>query len=564
LVKAFDVNLPTELLTDASRLYGFGFALVQKEPEGALRLIQCGSCALTPAQKNYATIELEASAILWATVKCDHYLRGMKSFLVITDHKPIKGAFAKPLAAMQNDRLQRIREKLLIYNYEIDWKAGKQHCIADALSRAPFFPADVSSEVEIYRVDGEDPGLRELQENQDDEYVELRDQVRRQVEECPRNLATYRNVWDELRVDGGLLLVGDRLVVPAPARVGVLEKLHLAHSGMTKTHELATQLYYWPGMFNDVKQKVAGCAACLAKLPSLPHEPIVGDRALFPMHKVATDLFEFETKDFLVLVDRFSGYLWVVRLNSTTTEQVCKVLVNWFWEVGFPRQIKSDGGPQFRGPFAEFCASYNIRHETSSPYNPRSNGLAEAAVKNVKSLIEKVGGSIENVKFREALLAWRTTPRADGFSPAFGFYGRHLRTSLPDARDPSLFVLPERFAVAREEVSARAAVAAGGRELAQLKVGDAVHFQNTQDLKWYVGGTVLRLRPSGRSYDIETPSGVYARNRKFLRIAGAPAELREAPEELEAVPEVEIGPRVLPVRTPLRRSNRLKRVTFAV
>ena len=66
VVRRFDMSLPTQLLTDASRLFGLGFALVQVETGCPLRLIQCGSCALSPAQKNYATVELEATAILWA------------------------------------------------------------------------------------------------------------------------------------------------------------------------------------------------------------------------------------------------------------------------------------------------------------------------------------------------------------------------------------------------------------------------------------------------------------------------------------------------------------------
>lgn len=77
IIKPFDISLPTELLTDASHLLGFGFALVQVDFTGELRLVQFGSCALTPAQKSYATLELEASAILWAIMKCDNYLQGM-------------------------------------------------------------------------------------------------------------------------------------------------------------------------------------------------------------------------------------------------------------------------------------------------------------------------------------------------------------------------------------------------------------------------------------------------------------------------------------------------------
>ena len=63
MVKPFDADLQTILLTDASRLYGIGYCLVQQTADGHLSLIQCGSCSLTGTQQRYATIELECMAI---------------------------------------------------------------------------------------------------------------------------------------------------------------------------------------------------------------------------------------------------------------------------------------------------------------------------------------------------------------------------------------------------------------------------------------------------------------------------------------------------------------------
>ena len=51
--------------------------------------------------------------------------------------------------------------------------------------------------------------------------------------------------------------------------------------------------------------------------------------------------------------------------------------------------MRSDGGPQYRAELDAFCVRNIITHELSSAYNPQSNGLAEAAVKNVKQLLEK-------------------------------------------------------------------------------------------------------------------------------------------------------------------------------
>ena len=46
-------------MTDASRLYGIRFTLLQPQPKEKLSLIQCGSVSLTPTQTRYTTIKLE-------------------------------------------------------------------------------------------------------------------------------------------------------------------------------------------------------------------------------------------------------------------------------------------------------------------------------------------------------------------------------------------------------------------------------------------------------------------------------------------------------------------------
>ena len=62
VVQPFNETLPTELLTDASRLHGLGFALLQRKPSGKHRLIHCGSCSLTDCQKRYATCRVPGSS----------------------------------------------------------------------------------------------------------------------------------------------------------------------------------------------------------------------------------------------------------------------------------------------------------------------------------------------------------------------------------------------------------------------------------------------------------------------------------------------------------------------
>ena len=140
VLRPFNPSYDTELITDASRI-GLGFALLQVDPStGNRHLIQCGSRSLSGPETRYAVCELEGLAILYAIIKCKHYLLGMDHFTVVTDHKPLKGVFAKELPEIENARLRRYRERLTCYNFELSWREGKTNLIADALSRAPVFP----------------------------------------------------------------------------------------------------------------------------------------------------------------------------------------------------------------------------------------------------------------------------------------------------------------------------------------------------------------------------------------------------------------------------------------
>ena len=129
------------------------------------------------------------------------------------------------------------------------------------------------------------------------------------------------------------------------------------------------------------------------------------------------------------MVDRYSGWPFICKLKKTSTDAVTSQIMEWFHDFGIAKIIRSDGGPQFRNTFNEFCEQHNIKHELSSPYNAPSNGHAEAAVKSMKYLLTKCDGIWG--KFRPALHEWRNTPRADGISPAQLMFGRRQRTTLP-------------------------------------------------------------------------------------------------------------------------------------
>ena len=74
---------------------------------------------------------------------------------------------------------------------------------------------------------------------------------------------------------------------------------------------------------------------------------------LDPMDEVAIDLFSIKGKNHLAMVDRASRFLRHEALGRTDSVTVQEALTDWWTDVGRPRVVKSDGGPQFRGRFTK-------------------------------------------------------------------------------------------------------------------------------------------------------------------------------------------------------------------
>jgi hypothetical protein len=540
----YDPNLPTSLLTDASRLKGIGFALVQTRHDGSTALIQCGSRFLSDAESRYATCEIEMLAICWAVQKCRLYLMG-RYFEVFTDHRPLIGVFkGTRFDSVENPRLQRFLQKLSPYTFDVKWVAGKQHLIADALSRAPIENPELHEEQDIAcspilifesSIESKDRLLEVVIEEaeKDINYQSIKTCL---MEGAPvKNLPSshpandYVKVWDHLSIDedtGLLLYEGSRMVIPKSCRQRILEAVHKSHLGISKTRHLVRQLYYWPGFSNEVTEMIQRCHKCQEFQNTPSREPLVQSKAAYPFQKVSVDLFEYGNKHFLIMVDRYSGWpLLSDPISKTNTSNVLKIVKNWIVEWGIPQAIRSDGGPQFRGEFDQFCQENGIIHELSSAYNPESNGHAEAAVKSMKLLVKKYweSGNINLVKLRKAIMEWRNTPRSEGISPAQYVFGRRQRTSIP--------ILPDGYKrISENEIqkgekrreksdeTIKQYHDQGSHLLPSFEVGDVVRVQDQRSKKWDRTGKVVDVRPGGRSYFVELLDGkVILRNRRYLK-----------------------------------------------
>ena len=149
-------------------------------------------------------------------------------------------------------------------------------------------------------------------------------------------------------------------------------------------------------------------------------------RTTYSWQRVATDLFMWKNTTYLLLVDYYSRYIEISSLSSTTSKAVIQRMKIIFGRHGIPECLMSDNGPQFSShKFQQFSKEYKFDHKTSSPNYPQANGEAERAVQTVKTLLNK------NDDPHLALLAYRSTPLANGYSPAELLMGRKLRTTIP-------------------------------------------------------------------------------------------------------------------------------------
>lgn len=129
----YDPKLPIKVAADASA-YGVG-AVLSHVIDGNERPIAFASRTLTGSERNYAQVEKEALALIFAVKKFHTYLYG-REFTLVTDHKPLTTILGPkkgipPLAAA---RLQRWAILLSAYKYQIEFRSTTAHGNADCLS----------------------------------------------------------------------------------------------------------------------------------------------------------------------------------------------------------------------------------------------------------------------------------------------------------------------------------------------------------------------------------------------------------------------------------------------
>ena len=418
---------------------GFGAILGQPDDKGRLQVIAYASRSLKQHEKNYTPYLAELNAAAWAIDNFDVYLRGRK-FVLYTDHKPM--VIKK---SIHHKTLNRLEERMGMYDFDIVYKKG-QFMPADVLSRKPMINA-ISTQDNSYRLAADaDTFCQDVER-----YL-----VSGAVPSDPIRAKILHQIGPHLFKEGEILKLrsneDDLIILPRSLANAAIDNAHgtllTGHGGIDKTVARIRQLYYWPSIIVDVKQRLAECPRCQKALKTSPLGETLHPLPLCsePNQRIHIDLFgPLKTTDgkahVLCITDAFTRYAELCVVNNKEAVTIATAIITqWICRFGIPDQIMSDGGKEFCNKIlSHICSILKIAKNKTTPAHPQCNAQVEIVNKTIKKYLATM---TDNALDWEPLIptlafAYNTTVHSTtGYSPAhlmFGYQPKFLTNeSLPD------------------------------------------------------------------------------------------------------------------------------------
>lgn len=127
----------------------------------------------------------------------------------------------------------------------------------------------------------------------------------------------YYNLRIDLSVENDILLYKNRTVIPNSLKHKALELLHSGHMEINKTVLRAQQLFYWLNLNKDVELFISKCLICQENRPAKPTETLLPhEQSFLPFETIALDIMTYKTIDYLVVIDQYSKWIEINKLQS--------------------------------------------------------------------------------------------------------------------------------------------------------------------------------------------------------------------------------------------------------
>jgi hypothetical protein len=529
------------------------------------------------AETRYSPTEGEATACAEGLRDTKYYTLGCRDLYIATDHLPLVGILGdRNLDSIDNPRLVRIKEKTFWWDFKMIHVPGLRQEAADAISRRQtpkaLHSVSVSGQLDTGMSDTEEITVnintlnsaqnlmvvtwdRVLKCTQEDStLVKLAEQIERGFPDnqydLHEDLRVYHRLRDSLHVVDGVVCYKGRLVIPATLRQEVLDAIHAAHQGVSGMNNRVDQAVYWPSITADLHNSRHNCKTCIREAPSQPAgTPVPPPEPDYPFQMVVGDYFSLQGYNYLVLGDRFSGWLSIYSTGEGEYDgrAMEKILREHFMTFNLPEEFSSDGGPQMMSETVQNCFKrWGIHHRLSSAYFPHSNCRAELAVKTGKRLLREnmsLKGSLNTDKLMRAVMQYRNTPiPALRMSPAQIVFGRQLRDFIPVL--PYKYRPRQEWALLREDRERALASRREGdgtrlamytKEQPTLPVGTSVAVQNQtgrNKTKWDKTGVILENKPHKQVLiRMDGSRRMTLRNRRFIKQIIPPVVTRTSQQQ---------------------------------
>ena len=308
----------------------------------------------------------------------------------------------------------------------------------------------------------------------------------------------------EFSVQDGCLIWGNRVVIPPLLRDKVLEELHVAHPVVCRMKALARCHVWWPNMDKEIEFKVIQCETCQMNqnMPaSAPVDP--WENTSKPWTRIHIDYAgPFMGHMFLIIVDSYSKWIDAYPMKTSVSQTTIERLRNTFATHGLSEICGSDNAFCFTSEeFEVFMKKNGIRHVTSAPYHPATNGCAEGAVQTFKAALKKMkcsGGETIMTLVNRFLFHCRITPATmTGQSPAELLMGRQLKSVIS--------LLKPHWNRRLHSHHEKSIKQSGAKVVRNLCIGEPVWVRNYgAGAKWVQGVTVKQTGPV--SYHVQTDS----------------------------------------------------------
>ena len=338
--------------------------------------------------------------MVWAVGLLRQYIEGTK-FPIRCDHKALKWILTT--TSCTNIRLNHWRILLSEFDYDVKYKPGPQHAVADALSRLPTEGLDtgpISQEIPTVGVTTRSGAVLDprLPENRATARIPLGELAQKQAadefcREVKQLLDTSEPTCFYQNADGLLCREGHRagsqqLLIPRSLFEEVLQAEHssllAAHPGASRMYQTMRNHYYWPSLAADVFDWVVACPTCAKNrhMGTQRTAPMRLFPATEPFAALAIDLlgplprtpegFEY----ILVICDRFTKVTRAVPLKDISALDVLSAFLDtWVASYRISDSVLSDNGPQFAAVLWQgVLKALGIDTSYATPYHPQTKG----------------------------------------------------------------------------------------------------------------------------------------------------------------------------------------------